>query len=80
MRKHPRIFARIIYSFLGIIICSIVVAARNGVSPNLLSNNYSTIAGLEIAAYIIVLIIALVFGAITAVSINAYLGSRAKEE
>jgi ammonia channel protein AmtB len=80
MRKHPRIFARLIYSFIGIIICSIVVAARDGVSPNLLNNNYSTIAGLEIAAYIIVLIIALVFGAITAVSINAYLGSRAKEE
>ena len=45
MKSYSKIIFRIVFPIIGIIITSIVVATRNGLTPNLLSSSYSTIAG-----------------------------------
>ena len=76
MVYYGRIFYRLVIPFLGIIICSIVVAARSNRTPSLLTDNYSKIAGLEIVGLIIVLIFALIFGAITAYCMKLFISSK----
>jgi gas vesicle protein len=76
MRQYGRIVHRIVFSFLGIIFCSVVVASRASVSPNLLTGSYSKIAGLEIVSFLVVLVIGVIFGAITALCIRLFLGSK----
>lgn len=46
MANYSKIIYRVIFSFLGIIITSIVVATRSNRTPALLSNSYSLKAGL----------------------------------
>jgi hypothetical protein len=45
MTHYSKVVYRIIFSIIGIIITSIVVATRNKQSPELLLDNYSKIAG-----------------------------------
>jgi len=45
MVNYSKVMFRIIFSVLGIVIASIVVAARKGTTPELLYDNYSKIAG-----------------------------------
>lgn len=73
MMSYAKIIYRILFSVLGIIIAAIVVATRSGQSPELLSSTYSSIAGFEMVALIVVICIGAVFGALTAVSINIFL-------
>jgi len=73
MVNYAKIIYRIIFGFIGIIICSVIVAARNNKDPALLSNSYSQIAGLEMVGFIVVLVFGVIFGAITAVSINVFI-------
>lgn len=76
MAGYPRIIYHILFSTLGIIICSIVVAARNSRSPALLTANYSKIAGLEIVGFLLVLAFASIFGAITGFCLKMFLNSK----
>lgn len=73
MVNYAKIIYRILFGFLGIIICSIIVAARNNKDPALLSSTYSQIAGLEMVGFIVVLAFGVIFGAITAVAINLFI-------
>jgi hypothetical protein len=45
MKNYSKVVFRIIFAFLGSIIASIVVAARNGTTPELLAADYPKIAG-----------------------------------
>jgi hypothetical protein len=45
MRNYSKVIFRIVFSFLGIIITSIVVATRDGYTPALLSKDYDKTAG-----------------------------------
>ena len=45
MRNYSKVVFRILFAFLGSIIASIVVASRNGVTPELLTADYSKKAG-----------------------------------
>jgi hypothetical protein len=73
MINYSKIIYRILWSFLGIVVASIVVATRSDLTPALLSSNYSGTAGLEIVGFFIILIFGFVFGAITGVLINEFL-------
>jgi len=77
MINYSKIIYRILWSFLGIIVTSIVVATRSGLTPNLLSSAYSKTAGMEIVGFLIILIFGLIFGAITGASINGFLSTKA---
>ena len=46
MANYSKIIYRVLFSFLGIIIASIVVATRSNRTPVLLNNSYSLKAGL----------------------------------
>ena len=76
MRQYGRIVFRIAFSLLGVIICSIVVATRSGQTPNLITDSYSKIAGLQIVGMLIVIVIAALFGAVSALLIKVFLGSK----
>ena len=76
MKTHGRMIYRILFPFLGIIICSIVVGARSGQTPNLINNTYSKIAGLEIVGFLLVLVFAAIFGLLAAFLIKIFLGSK----
>ena len=45
MKNYSKVVFRIIFALLGSIIASIVVAARNGTTPELLAADYPKIAG-----------------------------------
>ena len=45
MKNYSKIVFRILFAFLGSIIASIVVASRNGYTPELLAADYPKIAG-----------------------------------
>lgn len=72
MKNYGKIIYRIVFSFIGSIIASIVVATREGQTPALLNNNYSKTAGLQLVAWILVALIAALFGFITAFCINIF--------
>jgi hypothetical protein len=75
--KFSKILFRIIWSFLAVCIGAIVVKTRDGSSVWLIdSGSHGTKAGLMIVEWLITLVIGLVFGIITAVSINVYTNYR----
>jgi hypothetical protein len=77
MLKFSKFIFRIIFSFIGVSVASIVIVTRSSKSLALLSTDiYSTRAGLTFAAWFIVLAIAIVFGLIAAMAINFYLNHR----
>ena len=76
IKSHGRILHKIAFPFLGIIICSIVVAARSGQTPNLINDTYSKIAGLEIVGFLIVLAFAALFGLGTAFVIKGFINTK----
>jgi len=80
MKNYSKIIFRIIFAILGSIIASIVVATRNGVSPDLLSSNYSRTAGLELVGFILAILFGAVFGLIAAAFIYIFLKSRENQE
>jgi hypothetical protein len=80
MANYSKIIYRVLFSFIGIIIASIAVATRSNRTPELLNNSYSLKAGLEIVAFILVAILALIFGGLTALCINIYNASRKNDK
>ncbi len=78
MRNYSKIVFRMGFAVIGSIVAAIVVAARNGISPDLLSSDYySRTAGLEVLAFIVALGLGVVFGLIVGVLINVFLASKA---
>lgn len=80
IRQYGRIVFRILFSVLGVIICSIVVAARSGQTPALITGSYSKTAGLEIVGMLLVIVFAAIFSAIAAGLIKAFLGTKQPKE
>lgn len=75
--KFSKIIYRIIWSFVGVCIGAMVVKGRDSSSLFLLtSGSHGSKAGLMVAGWIIVLIIGVIFGLVTAVAINVYLNYR----
>lgn len=77
MNYFGKVIFRIVFAFLGSITASIVVATRENTTPNLTIYSYSTIAGFEILAFLLVSIIAAIFGLIIGVVINVFLKYKA---
>ncbi len=79
MKNYSKIIFRILFGTVSSIIASIVVATRNGVSPDLLSDYYSRTAGLEIVGLIVTVLFGVVFGALTGIFINLLLKSKLQD-
>ena len=73
MKNYSKVIFRILFSFIGVIIGSIVIAARNGVNPQLLVCDYSKKAGFLILGWIIAVAIAAAFGGLTALFIRIFM-------
>ena len=76
MRNYSKIVFRMGFAVIGSIVAAIVVAARNGITPDLLSSNYSRTAGLEVLAFVVALGFGVVFGLLVGVLINVFLASK----
>lgn len=78
LMKFSKILFRILWSFVSVCIGAIVVKTRSDSAFDLLIDDteYGKKAGLMVAGWIIGLIIAVVFGGVCSVAINAYISYR----
>jgi len=76
--KFSKILFRILWSFIGVCVGAIVAKTRSSSDLVLLddSASHATKAGLMVAGWLIIFIISIIFGSITAVSINKYISYR----
>lgn len=83
MKNYSKVIFRVFFGFFGSIVASIVVASRNGGTPELLAADYPKKAGFQIVAFIIALAFGAIFGALTAVFIKIFMtvsAGKAEEE
>jgi hypothetical protein len=80
MKNYAKVVFRVLFAFLGSIIASIVVAARNGTAPELLTGDYSKRAGFEIVAFLVALGFGAIFGLLTAVCIKIFIAQHEKDQ
>jgi uncharacterized membrane protein len=76
--KFSKILFRILWSFIGICVGAIVAKSRSSSDLVLLddSGSHGTKAGLMVAGWFIIFIIAIIIGSIIAASINKYINYR----
>lgn len=82
VEHYTRILFRILMPIISLLFCTIIIRRRVNITPLLLENKwwrFANKAGMEIAAAILSIIFAAIFGLATAFALNFFLSRKLEE-